>query len=141
MFGDAQRAQKDLITISGLSEKITPDFMLLQARTWTLQNKNLDDAYNYAMTLIKINTSDVAAWDLLSVIVDKKEGVENALEVLERVSEVVSTSSSVYEHLGDFYRKQGDTERAIKAYSRALDLSDDCLIVVPAVQRKLRNLK
>lgn len=141
MFGDARRAQKDLNALKEIDDKITPDLMSLQARIWALQNKNLDDAYNYAMTLIKVNTSDVAAWDLLSVIVDKKEGVENALEILERVGEVAPATSSVYEHLGDFYKKQGDTERAKKAYSRAIDLSDDCLIVVPFVKRKIRNLK
>ncbi len=140
MFGDADKAQKDLSTIKSLTDKILPDAMLLQARVWTLQDRNLEDAYYYVMALIKINTSDVSAWDLLSVIVDKKEGVENALEILERVGEVTPTSS-VYEHLGDFYNKQGDIERARKAYNHALDLSDDGLIVVPFVQKKIRKLK
>ena len=92
------------------------------------------------MTLIKMNPSDVAAWDLLGLIVDKKEGSANALEILEHVGGV-SPVSVVYEHLGDIYKKQGDKERAKKAYSRALDLSDDYLIVVPHVQKKIRNLK
>jgi predicted negative regulator of RcsB-dependent stress response len=92
------------------------------------------------MALIKMNTSDVAAWDLLSIIVDKKEGTDNALELLERVGEV-TPSSAVYEHLGDFYKKKGDKERAKKSYLRALDLSDDYLIVVPNVQKKLRKVR
>lgn len=141
MFGNAKRAQKDLDAIKEIDDGISPDMLALQARVWTLQNKNLDAAYEYTMTLIKINTSDVSAWDLLSVIVEKKEGVENALEILERVSEIAPMTSSVYEHLGDFYRKQGDKERALKAYMHAVDLSDDCLIVVPVVQRKIRKLK
>ena len=141
MFGDAKKAQKDLSELKDLNIGVSPDLMSLQARVWAMQDKNLDDAYNYAMTLVKINTSDVNAWDLLSVIVEKKEGVENALEILERIGEVAPTSSSVYEHLGDFYFKQGDTERANKAYLHALDLSDDCLIVVPNVKKKLRKIK
>lgn len=140
MFGDAKRAQKDLDEVKRIDDRLTPDTMSLQARVWAMQNKNLDMAYDLVMSLIKINTSDVAAWDLLSVIVDKKEGTANALELLERVGEV-SPSSSVYEHLGDFYKKQGDIERAKKSYQHALDLSDDCLIVVPNVQRKIRKLK
>jgi tetratricopeptide (TPR) repeat protein len=140
MFGDTNKAQKDLNTIKDLTDKIMPDALLLQARVWTLQNKNLDDAYRYVMALIKLNTSDVSAWDALSVIIDKREGVENALEILERVGEVTPTSS-VYEHLGDFYKKQGDIERAKKAYNHALDLADDGLIVVPFVQKKIRKLK
>ena len=140
MFNDGDKAQKDLDTIKELDSIVRPDVMLLQARAWVLQNKNLDDAYYYTMALIKVNTSDVPAWDLLSVIVDKKEGVENALEILERVGEVTPTSS-VYDHLGDFYQKQGDTERAKKAYSHALDLADDGLVVVPFVQKKIRKIK
>ncbi len=140
MFGDARRAQKDLDAVEDIDIKLSPDMMLLQARVWALQGKNLDKAYNYVMALIKINTSDVAAWDLLSVIVDKKESTDNALEILERVGEV-TPSSSVYEHLGDFYKKKGDKERARKSYMRALDLSGDYLIVVPNVQKKLRKLR
>lgn len=140
MFDDAKRAQKDLDAIEDIDIKMTPDIMMLQARVWAMQNKNLDKAYNYTMALIKMNTSDVAAWDLLSIIVDKKEGTDNALELLERVGEV-TPSSAVYEHLGDFYKKKGDKERAKKSYLRALDLSDDYLIVVPHVQKKLRKVR
>ena len=141
MFGKAKRAQKDLNAVKEIDDNLGPDFAALQARVWAMQNKNLEKAYDITMALIKLNTSDVAAWDLLSVIVEKKEGVENALEILERVSEVAPASSSVYEHLGDFYKKQGDTERAKKAYQHAIDLSDDSLIIVPQVQRKIRKLK
>ena len=140
MFGDAKRAQKDLTEIKGIIDKTTPDLMLLQARVWTLQNKNLDDAYEYAMNLIKMNTSNIVAWDLLSVIVDKKESTENALEILEHVGEMAPLAT-VHEHLGDFYAKQGDKIRAAKSYQRALDLSDDCSVIVPVVQKKIRKLK
>ncbi len=140
MFGDAKRAQKDLDAIEDIDFKVSPDIMMLQARVWALQDKNMDKAYNYAMALIKMNTSDVAAWDLLSLIVDKKEGTDNALEILERVGEI-TPSSAVYEHLGDFYKKKGDKERAKKSYMQALDLSDDYLIVVPHVQKKIRKLR
>ena len=140
MFGDAKRAQRDLDAIEDIDFKITPDIMLLQSRVWAMQNKNLDKAYDYAMALIKMNTSDASAWDLLSLVVDKKEGTDNALEILERVGEV-TPSSAVYEHLGDFYKKKGDKERAKKSYLRALDLSNDYLIIVPNVQKKIRKLR
>jgi len=140
MFGDARRAQKDLSEIKDLEYKINPETLSLQAHVWVLQNKNLDEAYNYAMMLVKINPSDVAAWDLLSLIVNKKESAENALEILERVGEITPTAA-VYEHLGDIYKKQGDIERAKKSYLRSLDLSGDYSIVTPLVQKKLRKLK
>ena len=140
MFGDANRAQKDLDAIQEIEYKLSPEVMALQARVWAMQDKNLDAAYDFAMILIKMNTSDITAWDLLSIIVEKKESLENALEILERVGEITPTSA-VYEHLGDFYKKQGNTEQAKKSYLRALDLSDDYLIVVPNVQKKIRKLK
>ena len=115
--------------------------MLLQARTWEQLNQNLDQAYDYVMELIKMNKSDVNAWETLGLIVYKRENVENAIEILERVGEVAMTTSSLYEHLGDLYKKRGDKERAKRAYSQALDLSNDGLIVIPNVKKKLRKLK
>ena len=97
--------------------------------------------YCYYRRAFGHNTSDVEAWDILGVIVEKREGVDAALEFMERVGEVSSTTSSLFEHLGDMYVKKGNVEKAKKSYMHALDLSDDCLIVVPFVQKKLRKLK
>ena len=141
LFNQPKKAQRDLDEIQDLDGRWGFDFLLLQARTWAAQNRDLDRAYDYAMSLVKRNTSDVVAWDILGVIVEKREGVDAALELLERVGEISVTTSSLYEHLGDMYLKKGDKEKAIKAYMRALDLSDDGLVVVPFVEKKLRKLK
>lgn len=141
MFNDTKRAQKDVYLIKSTGDKLTLDFMGLQANIWLLENRNLDEAYNYAMTLIKNNTSDIVAWDLVAQIVAKKEGVINAIDILESVSAASGNVSLIYEHLGDLYVAHGDTERALRAYTQALDLSDDGLIVVPFVQKKIRKLK
>ena len=140
LFNQPKRAQEDLNTVKVISDTITPDVMSLQAYTWLLQNKNLDTAYNYAMESVKINTSDAYAWDLVARIVAKKEGVYNALEIMESVS-VAANISSFYEHLGDLYLEIGDKDRALRAYKQSLDLSEDGLVVIPFVQRKLRKLK
>lgn len=141
VFNNAKKAQKDLTTIKIIADKMSAEIMLLQARVWAMQNQKLDEAYQYAMTLVKINTSDILAWDLLAQVVAKRENIENAIEILERVEETTPAPSVVHEHLGDFYREQGDKEMAKKEYLHALDLSDDCLIVVPSVKEKLRRLK
>jgi len=93
------------------------------------------------MTGVKRNTSDVEAWDILGVIVEKREGADAALELLERVGEISVSTSSLYEHLGDIYRKKGDKTAAQRAYMRALELSDDGLVVVPFVQKKLKRVR
>jgi len=141
LFNQPRKAQKDLNAVKEIDDRMLSDFMLLQARIWAAQNKNLDMAYDYAMSLVKRNTSDVAAWDILGVIVEKREGLEEGIEVLQRVGEISVTTSSLYEHLGDMYKKQGKTDMAKKSYLRALDLSDDGLIVAPYVEKKLRKLK
>ena len=141
MFNQPKKAQRDLDEIRDTDGRLLSDYLLLQARTWTAQNRNLDMAYDYAMTLIKRNTSDVNAWDVLGCVVEKREGIDAALELLDRVGDVSTTTSSLYEHLGDMYQKKGNTDKAIKSYMRALDLSDDGMVVVPFVEKKLRKLK
>jgi len=141
LFNQPDKAQQDLDEIQDLDGRLLSDYVLLQARAWAAQDRELNRAYDYAMTLIKRNTSDVVAWDILGVIVDKREGVIAALDVLERIGEIGSKTSSLYEHLGDLYVKQGDKEKAIKSYMRALDLSDDGLVVAPFIEKKLRKLK
>lgn len=141
MFNSPKKAQKDIDEILDIDYGLSSDILSLQARTWVLQNKKLDDAYDYAMMLVKRNVSDVTAWDLLGVIVEKREGVHAALELLEKVGEVSVNVSSLYEHLGDFYKKIGNKDKARESYLHAIDLSNDGLVVVPFVQRKIRILK
>ncbi len=141
LFNQPRRAQRDLDEIEKLDGRLTSDILLLQARTWAAQNKKLDDAYDYAMMLVKRNPSDVVAWDILGVIVEKREGVDAALELLERVGEISNTTSSLYEHLGDMHRKKGNKDKAADAYMRALELSDDGMVVAPFVEKKLRKVK
>ena len=141
LFNQPKRAQRDLDKIQELDDRLTSDFLLLQARAWAGQNKNLDAAHDYAMMLIKRNTSDIIAWDVLGVVVEKREGIDEALDLLERVGDIANDTSSLYEHLGDMYKKKGDKEKAIKSYMRALELSDDGMVVAPWVEKKLRKLK
>lgn len=141
MFNDPDKAQSDMYDLMDIEGEFNPDVMFLQAKIWNQKNINLDDAYAYTMSLIKKNTSDVEAWDLLSIIVDKKEGVDAALDLIEHISSVSVKVSSVYEHMGDFYVKKGEKEKAKKSYLRAIDLSDDGLVVVPFVKKKLRKVK
>lgn len=143
MFNQPNRAQKDLDAALDIHDDLASDNMFLQAYIWALQKdkNNLDRAYKYAMSLIKANTSDVKAWDLLGIIVSKKEGLDNGIEILERITASPSATSSLYYHLGDMYKAKGDKEKALRAYTRALDLSEDGLVIIPFVQKKIRKVK
>jgi predicted RNA polymerase sigma factor len=93
------------------------------------------------MTLVTKDPSDIMAWDTLGVVIAVREGDIAALDILERVGEVSQTYSPLYLHLGDIYVSVGDLDKAKKAYMRAIELSDDGLIVVPEIERKIRKLK
>ena len=139
-FGDFDRAQSD---IHAASEVLTldPEILALQAKIWAAQNRNLDDAYDYAMTLVQRDPGDVFAWDVLGRVVAAREGVDAALELIERVGEISKECSSLFDGLGDLYMQSGEYDLARDAYMRAIDLSNDGLVVVPKIKNKVRKLK
>ena len=139
-FGDIKDAQKDIREVSK-TQLIDGEIISLQAKIWAMQNRELENAYDYAMGLVRQNPTDIMAWDTLGYVVSVREGVDAALELLERVGEISETCSSLYVNLGDMYASKGDTEKALAAYKRAIDLSDDGLTVVPNIERKIRKLK
>lgn len=139
-FGDYDAAQQDL---SEIFDSVVPDAEAnaLQVRVWSAQNTNIELAYERAMNLILHNPTDILAWDTLGCVVAVREGAIAALDVMESVGAVSQTHSSLFLHLGDIYMSVGDTDKARDAYMRAIDLSDDGLVVVPEIERKLRKIK
>ena len=139
-FNDLDSAQSDIHAASDVLA-IDGEIIALQAKIWAAQNRELETAYEYAMTLVQRNPSDVFAWDVLGRVVAAREGDEAALELIERVGEVAKDCSSLFENLGDLYSRAGNSKMAHDAYMRAIDLSDDGLVVVPQIQRKIRKLR
>ena len=140
MFGKMDDAQSDLHEASNILTA-DADILSLQAKIWAAQNREIENAYDYAMSLVKMNPSDVFAWDTLACVVNVREGEAAALEILERVGEVSTTCSSLFERIGDLYHRIGDKERARQSYKRAIELSDDGFVVVPNIEKKLRKIK
>ena len=139
-FGDFDGAQSDLRAASDVLGADT-DILSLQAKIWAAQNREIENAYDYAMGLVRRNPSDVFAWDTLGRVVATREGADAALELIVRVGEVSNICSSLFEFMGDLYEQIGDTERACDSYKRAIELSDDGMVVVPKIERKIRKLK
>ena len=139
-FGDIKSAQKDIREASKIL-MVDSDIVSLQAKIWAMQNRELENAYDYAMELVRQNPTDILAWDTLGYVVSVREGIDAALELLERVGEISETCSSLYVNLGDMHAAKGEKDKALEAYKRAIDLSDDGLTVVPNVERKIRKLK
>ncbi len=140
VFGDFKKSQESL---HAAAEQLLmdSDIMLLQAKLWAAQNRELDNAYDYAMSLVTKNPSDILAWDALGRVVAVREDNIAALDLLERVGEVSTTCSALFEQLGDLYCTINEKDKAISAYEHAIDLSDDGMVIVPNIERKIRKLK
>lgn len=140
IFGDLEHAQEDLHTASK-TLPLDGEILSLQAKIWAAQGREIENAYDYAMTLVKQDPTDILAWDTLARVITVREGVKPALDVLVRVGEVSTSCSSLFEQLGDLYVAIGDTKLAKDAYLRAIDLSDDGLVIVSNIREKLKEIK
>ena len=139
-FGDLDAAQSDLYDASAVLP-LDAEILALQAKIWAAQGREIENAYDYAMMLVKQDPTNIMAWDTLGSVVVVREGPVAALEILERVGEIAASCSSLFEHLGDLYVALDDEKLARDAYMRAIELSDDGLVVVPNLEKKLRKLK
>jgi len=139
-FGDMNAAASDLRAASDIID-MDAEIFAMQAKIWAAQNREIENAYEYAMNLVKRNPTDVVAWDTLGAVVAVREGAPAALELLSRVGEVSNSCSSLFAQLGDLYAATGDMDAARASYMRAIELADDGMVVVPHIEKKLRKLK
>ncbi|MBO4683582.1 MAG: hypothetical protein J5611_03345 [Alphaproteobacteria bacterium] len=140
LFGDLKAAQKDIHTASKTLDK-DGEILALQARIWAAQNREIENAYTYAMSLVKRDPTDVLAWDTVAVVVAVREGNDAALEILEKIGSSAKNCSALFEHLGDAYVKNGQNDKAVEAYRRAINLADDGFSVIPKIKKKLRKIQ
>ncbi|MBO4480474.1 MAG: hypothetical protein J5742_02510 [Alphaproteobacteria bacterium] len=140
LFDDLNRAQSD-IHEAAKSSKTDSEILTIQARIWTIQKREIENAYDYAMTMVKHDPTDIVAWDTLAFVVSEREGNDAALDILTRVGRTANSCSSLFEHLGDAYARNGDKKMASEAYIRAIELSSDGLSVAPKIRKKLRKVK
>lgn len=139
-FGDLEQSQSDIHAASDVLG-LDAEIVALQAKIWAAQNREIETAYGYAFDLVRRNPSDVFVWDVLGRVVATREGPEAALDLISRVGDVANECSSLFENLGDLYFQVGNNKMAADAYMRAIELSDDGLVVVPRVRQKLRKVK
>lgn len=140
VFDEIDKAQTDLYEASK-TLPLDAEILSLQAKIWASQGREIESAYDYAMTLVRKDPTDIMAWDTLGYVITVREGIQPALDVLVRVGNISYSCSSLFEQLGDLYIAAGDKKLAKDAYIRAIELSDDGLVVVPKIQKKLRETK
>jgi tetratricopeptide (TPR) repeat protein len=138
--GNLKKAQDDILRAGDILPP-TPVVLSEQAKIWTLSGENLVDAYAFAMALVKKYPADIDAWATMAMVVHEREGVGEALAILERIGRVAETNSLLFELLGDAYMEVGNKIRARESYERAIKLSDDGLTNLRILNRKLRRAK
>ena len=138
LFGELIAADDDLEKAADLAP-LDAGIMGMRARVWARQGENLDEAYRYAISLIRAFPATVENWGILALVVQAKEGDEPALALLERVARIAETSSELFMILGDIRMSTGDTKGAIQAWERSLTLTDDGLVIESEVRRRIRN--
>ncbi|MCQ2598890.1 MAG: hypothetical protein MJ187_00720 [Alphaproteobacteria bacterium] len=140
MFDNLSAAQSD-IQIASKTLVTDPEILSLQAKIWASQGRELENAYDYAMKLVRHAPTDINAWNTLGLVIAAREGPNAALEILERIGQASVENSALFEYLGDLYMKTGNIRMARESYARAIELSDDGLIIVQKINKKLRDLK
>ena len=141
IFGNLDASQKDVDSATILLAKPDPDIFSIQARIWAAKKDNLDRAYAYGLALVQFAPADICSWDTLGYVVRAREGLPAALDLMERVGEIANSCSALFEHLGDMYVENGDAKLARDAYARAIELSDDGLVVKPVLEKKLKKVQ
>ncbi|MBN1325288.1 MAG: hypothetical protein JW974_03665 [Alphaproteobacteria bacterium] len=139
-FNDIESAQSDLRSAADILP-MDAGILAIQSKIWSVQKRELDTAYEYAIALVTKNPTDIESWDILGMVVNAKEGPTAALEVIEKVAQISETCSSLFEHLGDLQAQLGNKNLARDSYLRAIDLSGDGLTIVPHLEKKIRKLK
>lgn len=140
LFDDIKHAQQDVRSASKVLN-VDGEILAIQARIWVAQGREFENAYEYALAMVKKNPTDIVAWDTLAIVINAREGTDAAFEILERVGASATTCSSLFEHLGDAYLARGDKEMARESYLRAIELANDGLSVIPKIQKKIRKTR
>lgn len=141
IFDDFSAAQKDINSADALLGKPDPDVFSVQARIWAATGNNLDKAYAYSLKLVQFAPMDTCAWDTLGYVIWAREGVNEAIDIVKRVSDMAVSCSALFEHLGDMYVEIKENKLAADAYLRAIELSGDGLSIKPALERKLKKVQ
>ena len=77
----------------------------------------------------------------MGYVIWAREGVNEAIDIVKRVSDMAVSCSALFEHLGDMYVEIKENKLAADAYLRAIELSGDGLSIKPALERKLKKVQ
>jgi tetratricopeptide (TPR) repeat protein len=89
------------------------------------RDKNITEAFELIQQAVKIDPTNPSYLDSLGWAFFKLGKYPEAEKYLKEAAEIDTASSTISEHLGDVYQKQGKTELARNAWQKALNLASD----------------
>jgi tetratricopeptide (TPR) repeat protein len=93
------------------------------AYLWADQNKNIDRARPMVEKALKAEPENPAYIDTYGWVLYREGKFAEAVEQLEKASKLPNgEDSTIYDHLGDAWEKQGRHEKAVEAWKKALQL-------------------
>jgi len=102
------------------------------------KDMNLDESIELIQKALELSPSNGAYLDSLGWAYYKKGNVKLALKKLlqaeKRLDKEKSPDPIVYDHIGDVYRKIGDTDKALEYWKKSLNLKKDTKI-----EEKIKN--
>jgi tetratricopeptide (TPR) repeat protein len=87
------------------------------------RNERLNEALELIQRAVRAEPTNSSFLDSLGWVYFKLGQLDNAERHLKEAARRNSTSSTIHEHLGDLYHRQGKTELARAAWQKALSLS------------------
>jgi len=95
---------------------------------------HLDEAYQAIKMALKLDPDNGAYLDSMGWVYYQKGEIEQAVDYLEKASQVLPKDPVVLEHLGDAYLKQGFSDNALEQWRKAL-------VIVPNSEKLKEKIK
>ncbi len=89
------------------------------------RDKNINEAFDLITQAVKTDPTNPSYLDSLGWAYFKLGKFAEAEKNLKEAAEINPSSSTINEHLGDVYQKQGKTELALNAWQKALNLASN----------------
>ncbi|MDQ6954483.1 MAG: tetratricopeptide repeat protein [Mariprofundaceae bacterium] len=101
------------------------DALNFLAYTYAEQGIKLDEAKEYIQRALKLQPDDGYYLDSLAWIYYKLGDYDSAANIQWKAIKIVKNDPTMYEHLGDILWQQGEQDKAILQWKRALTLKPD----------------
>ncbi len=133
---DAEQALRQVLVL----EPTNPNALNYLGYLLAMRGDKLDEAVQLVRKALEAEPNNGAYLDSLGWALFKRGDLVEAQKYLAAAADRMPRNSEVYDHLGDVFARQGRTDEAIAAWTRALEGDADD-IDLDAVRRKINDAR